>query len=150
MCGQYRSSARQVRRRLSISEGSFLQRIYQETKTDVSCIRGDSHDSETKAELESVLNGQDISVLYIDGDHTYQGVKQDFMDYVPLVKSGGIVVLNDLCTHQRDNPSIDTNAHGVGDFWEAVVEDDRYATEEIMSQDNETRPKGLGIAKVPR
>lgn len=36
-----------------------------------------------------------IDFLWIDGDHTYQGVKRDIEDWVPLVKENGIVCFHD-------------------------------------------------------
>ncbi len=36
-----------------------------------------------------------IDVLWIDGDHSYEGAKTDFEDWAPLVKPGGIVAGHD-------------------------------------------------------
>jgi len=36
-----------------------------------------------------------IDVLYIDGDHTYEGVKADFENLVPHVKEGGLIFMHD-------------------------------------------------------
>lgn len=36
-----------------------------------------------------------ISILFIDGDHSYQGVKADCTNYLPLLKSGGYVGFHD-------------------------------------------------------
>ena len=37
-----------------------------------------------------------LDVLFIDGDHTYEGVKADLNNYAPLVKSGGRIILHDV------------------------------------------------------
>lgn len=37
----------------------------------------------------------EISLLFIDGDHSYEGCKRDVDLYLPLVKSGGIVIFHD-------------------------------------------------------
>lgn len=34
-------------------------------------------------------------LLFIDGDHSYEGAKQDFDLYFPIVKEGGLVVFHD-------------------------------------------------------
>lgn len=36
-----------------------------------------------------------IDYLFIDGDHSYDAVKQDFNDWFPFVKQGGIISLHD-------------------------------------------------------
>lgn len=38
----------------------------------------------------------EIDVLFIDGDHTYAGVKHDLETYGPLVKDGGKIVMHDV------------------------------------------------------
>jgi predicted O-methyltransferase YrrM len=38
---------------------------------------------------------QPISLLWIDGDHRYEGVRQDILDFAPHVTPGGMVVLDD-------------------------------------------------------
>jgi predicted O-methyltransferase YrrM len=62
-------------------------------------FRGDSHKPEMLEALERVLDGRKIDLLMIDGDHTYEGVKQDWDTYSPLVKSGGIVIFHDIVEH---------------------------------------------------
>jgi predicted O-methyltransferase YrrM len=39
---------------------------------------------------------QPIDMLFIDGDHTYEGVKRDFELYRPLLKPGGIIAFHDV------------------------------------------------------
>jgi hypothetical protein len=34
--------------------------------------------------------------LFIDGDHTYEGVRRDFEMYSPLVRKGGIIAFHDI------------------------------------------------------
>lgn len=38
----------------------------------------------------------DIHLLFIDGDHAYQAVRQDFLDWTPFLVPGGYVVLDDV------------------------------------------------------
>jgi hypothetical protein len=37
-----------------------------------------------------------IDFLFIDGDHTYEGVRQDFLIYGPMVKARGIIAFHDI------------------------------------------------------
>ena len=59
-------------------------------------IKGDSHRELTIATLEVLLNGREIDVLFIDGDHSKEGMLQDFADYSPLVRVGGIIAVHDI------------------------------------------------------
>lgn len=52
-------------------------------------IRADSHKQETFEKVEKILNGRKIGFLFIDGDHTYEGVKKDFEMYNKLAVEGG-------------------------------------------------------------
>jgi len=36
-----------------------------------------------------------VDLLFIDGDHSYEGVKKDFENYSPLVESGGYIIFDD-------------------------------------------------------
>ena len=38
---------------------------------------------------------QPIKLLFIDGNHSYQHVKQDFLDWSPKLKAGGIIAFHD-------------------------------------------------------
>jgi len=59
-------------------------------------IAADSHDAATLVGLREALAGALIDVLWIDGDHTYEGVRQDVQMYGELVRPGGIVALHDI------------------------------------------------------
>ena len=60
-------------------------------------IEGDSHADEivntTREKIEESEGSLDI--LFIDGDHLYDGVMQDFLNYSTLIKSGGYVIFDD-------------------------------------------------------
>lgn len=42
-----------------------------------------------------------IDYLFIDGDHQYDAVKQDFEDWYPLVKKGGIISIHDSACNRQ-------------------------------------------------
>ena len=56
-------------------------------------IIGDSHSPETLNILKSKIS--QIDILYIDGEHSYPSVIQDFNDYKDLVCEGGYIVFDD-------------------------------------------------------
>lgn len=62
-------------------------------------LLGDSHDPAMVAELEDMLAGEPVDLLFIDGDHTFEGVKADYEMYSPLVRPGGLIAFHDVCGH---------------------------------------------------
>lgn len=89
-------------------------------------LEGNSHNIEIKEQVESVLDGDKIDFLLIDGDHSYEGVKEDFHMYGPLVRDGGIIAFHDI-TERPDGAWFD---NGVNDFWDEIKT--TYNYEEIM------------------
>lgn len=68
-------------------------------------VFGDSHDPATLETLKGVLAGRPVDAMFIDGDHTYQGVKQDYEMYAPLVRAGGLIGFHDIIDHP-EHPDI--------------------------------------------
>lgn len=66
-------------------------------------LRADSHRKETLSTVSKLLNGRRLDVLFIDGDHTYAGVRADFEMYSPLVRPGGIVAFHDIAVQPLPN-----------------------------------------------
>lgn len=105
---------------------------------DAEIVFGDSHDPATRVALEALLEGAPIDVLFIDGDHSYEGVKQDYEMYAPLVRPGGVVAFHDICDHPY---------HAwcqVRRFWLQVEGD----TEEIITEPFHWG--GIGVIRVPQ
>jgi predicted O-methyltransferase YrrM len=55
---------------------------------------GDSHDQTFKQEVYDKVGKVDM--LFIDGDHSYEGVKDDFNSFSHLVRDNGFIVLHDI------------------------------------------------------
>ena len=51
-------------------------------------IHGDS-------QMVAKLWDKPISLLFIDGDHSYEGVKKDTLSWEPFVKKGGTILFHD-------------------------------------------------------
>lgn len=62
-------------------------------------LRGDSHEEFTLSVVKDALGGRQLDFLFIDGDHTYEGVKLDFEMYGPLVRPGGMIAFHDVLAH---------------------------------------------------
>jgi predicted O-methyltransferase YrrM len=101
-------------------------------------VSGDSHSELILAEVTEVLAGREVDLLFIDGDHSYHGVKQDFEMYFPLVKRGGVIVLHDIADHSSTCPGCTVDR-----FWSELKASERYTCTEIICE-----PKtwaGLGV-----
>src|SRR5262245_26642074 len=76
-------------------------RSYAHEEQTLHFLRRDSHHQATKEAVTQQLNGRAVDLLFIDGDHRYRGVKQDFVLYAPLVRTGGMVLLHDILPHPQ-------------------------------------------------
>jgi predicted O-methyltransferase YrrM len=102
----------------------------------IKLIRADSHVHETLKDLKTKLKTQEVDVLLIDGDHTYQGVSKDFQMYSPLVKKGGIVVFHDIVIHDE------SSGCEVNKFWNEIKNSYKY--KEIVENPNQ-KWAGIGV-----
>jgi cephalosporin hydroxylase len=59
-------------------------------------LRKNSHKASTLSEVKNILGNKKIDFLFIDGDHSYEGVKKDFEMYSKLVRRGGIIAFHDI------------------------------------------------------
>jgi len=107
-------------------------------------IRGDSRTPETLGRVGSLLRGHLLDLLFIDGDHSYEGVKADFVSYSPLVRPGGLIVLHDIVPDfaTRYGKSTGTYTGGVPVFWDEIKT--KHNTSELV-EDPEQDGYGIGI-----
>ena len=101
-------------------------------------LRANSHLPETFEEVKKLLGGKPIDLLFIDGDHTYAGVKQDFELYTPLVAESGLIALHDIAP-RPDLPRIE-----VWKFWEELKQR-RSGAQEWFDETPTGRRIGIGI-----
>lgn len=105
----------------------------------VHTFRGDSHSDGIFSRARGALQKQPLDYLFIDGDHTYEGVKRDFELYAPLVRDGGVVALHDIVQGPPENVG------GVPTLWNEVKSRSRHI--EIV-QDREQKGYGIGVLFV--
>lgn len=58
------------------------------------------------------FNEESVDLLHIDGYHTYKAVSEDFTNWFPKVKPGGIILFHDTAARIED--------FGVWKFWEEI------------------------------
>jgi cephalosporin hydroxylase len=66
-------------------------------------LQKNSHEQTSVDEITTLLSGKKIDFLFIDGDHTYEGVKKDFEMYSPLVRPGGVIAFHDVVVHPPES-----------------------------------------------
>ena len=59
-------------------------------------VKGNSHDETTKQQVKEIIGEKKFDLLFIDGDHSYEGVKQDYEMYRDLVRPGGFIAFHDI------------------------------------------------------
>lgn len=58
-------------------------------------VYGNSQDAECMQCVAHVLNGKLVDHLFIDGEHAYEGILSDFLNYSKFVRPGGIIAFHD-------------------------------------------------------
>jgi predicted O-methyltransferase YrrM len=113
-----------------------LYESFAEQGQKIYLVRGDSHDPRSLHEVMSLLNGEAVDLLFIDGDHAYEGVKKDFEMYKGLLRDGGIVAFHDICRHPPETLC------EVSRFWNEIKSSHRYM--EIVKDWNQGN-SGIGV-----
>ena len=114
----------------------FLYSFFARTQK-VSFLRENSHSLECLLKVQKTLGDKKIDFLFIDGDHSYEGVKQDFLLYAKYVRKGGIIAFHDIM--KDDLPG---NVCGVDRFWARMKT--VYQHREIVA-DRKQIGSGIGI-----
>jgi hypothetical protein len=59
-------------------------------------VLANSQNLSTVDVVRNLLDGEKLDLLFIDGDHKYDGVKSDFELYRDFVKPGGVILFHDI------------------------------------------------------
>lgn len=121
-----------------------LYKSFARKKQEMHLIRANSHSNATLEKVKTLLNDKYVDFLYIDGDHSYYGVKKDFEVYSSLVKKGGIIVFHDIAVHPAKT-DFEVSKFGMSKFWREIR--DNYESEEIVKDKGQNRV-GIGIIYV--
>ena len=98
-------------------------------------LRENSHSASALKHVKEIIGTAPIDFLFIDGDHTYEGVKKDFEMYSLLVKEGGIIAFHDIAEHPPEKNC------DVRRFWEEIKKED---SEEFIENPNQ-KWAGIGV-----
>lgn len=111
-------------------------RSFAQKKQKIIILKADSHKLSTFQNIKKILKNKKVELLFIDGDHTYEGVKKDFEMYKTLIKPGGLICFHDIVPGSSDRVG------GVPSFWKEIR--DKYNTSEIVEDWNQGG-YGIGI-----
>lgn len=101
-------------------------------------VMGDSHTQSSYHKVLEILDGEELGLLFIDGDHTYEGVKKDYDMYGPLVKPGGFIVFHDI-TDSDHHRQLNVN---VAKLWNEIEGD------KTTFETNSVWGYGIGVLRV--
>lgn len=104
----------------------------------IELIQGDSHKENTKSRLMNLLEGKKIDFLFIDGDHSQEGVRNDFEMYSPFVRAGGIIAFHDI------KPTTENSWSGVIPFWNSIKS--KHKSEEYLGEEDSWG--GIGVIEM--
>jgi predicted O-methyltransferase YrrM len=115
----------------------------------LTCVQGDSRSAQTRERFRSWIGETGLDFLFIDGDHSYEGVKHDYRTYGAHVRPGGIVAFHDIVPDFKSRYGVDTGTHagGVPEFW-AQLKRERLRLDEFVDhrlQDG----LGIGVLELP-
>lgn len=107
-------------------------------------LRTDSHAAATAELLDTLLDGRRFDYMFIDGDHTYDGVRQDYELCLRFASPDAMIAFHDIAAQPNpewsssaDLPPADDAVHG---FWNEVKR--THAHEEII---HDAKQAGYGI-----
>lgn len=122
------------------SSRTEFYRGFARERQEIHLLRADSHSASSVERVQQATGRRPVDFLFIDGDHTYAGVKADFELYSPLVREGGLIALHDI--HQRpEEPRIE-----VWQFWKELRAQ-TASTTEWVDHSPEGRAIGIGLIR---
>ena len=98
-------------------------------------IGGDSHDPK----IISNITKFDWDFVFIDGDHSYEGVKADFYNVIPHLKKGTPVAFHDIAMSEYHH----THGCYVGEFWRDLKNE--YNATKFEEYQTDKNWAGIGI-----
>jgi len=120
----------------------FMLSRYNRNERELHYIDGSSYDSTSINKVKRILKDRYIDILFIDGDHSYEGAMKDYLNYSPLVKEGGLIVFHDIIPdyHTRFGKQTGKYAGDVPILWNELKE--KHKHHEFV---DDKQQDGLGI-----
>jgi cephalosporin hydroxylase len=78
-------------------------------------VVGDTFSDTTLTEVKDLLDNEEVDFLFIDANHSYESVKNDYEKFSPLVRKGGIIAFHDI-----DSKFSKDITEGTTKFWKEI------------------------------
>ena len=95
---------------------------FKKTNQVLWALNSNSKSLKTIEMVKDCLNGNEVDFVFIDGDHSYEGVKKDYELYSPLVSSTGIIAFHDINPDYltKFNKKTSSYTGGVPKYWREI------------------------------
>jgi predicted O-methyltransferase YrrM len=121
----------------------YLYEGFARANQKLTVIHGDSQGPGTIAALASALDGNRLDYLMIDADHSFEGVRADFLNYSSFVKPGGLIAFHDIMGDELRTEESFRYRFGVARFWNSIR--DHYEHREFIDPECYEHRLGAGI-----
>jgi cephalosporin hydroxylase len=119
-------------------------RYFRRPDLRLSLIDGSSLSPRTRRRVKRILGNQRLDILFIDGDHSYEGALQDFLTYRPFVRDGGVIAFHDIVPDSQTRHGIKTEAY-VGDVPRLWADLSRHYGSREFIDDPGQDGRGIGM-----
>ena len=104
--------------------------VLQQLGTEINHLKMFSHPAAQQLSQLFASDRQLADFILVDGDHTLAGVRQDVVDYYPLLAPGGLMIFHDYLPAINDSNRAAIHFHHAG--WEPGI---RQACQELVEQE---------------
>lgn len=108
-------------------------------------INGSSYAPRTMKKLKTLTAEQKFDMIFIDGDHRYEGVQKDYTNALQLIRPGGIIGFHDIVPVKGTNPQSGAYAGGVPHLWQEIK--GKHESREFV-EDWEQEGFGIGMIRI--
>lgn len=122
-------------------------RHYRRSSQTIHTLEGNSQLLAVVNKAKRILNGRKFDFLFIDGDHEYNGVLEDLIQWYPLVRPGGLIAIHDIVPDEEAKTGVRPKnsliwGGGVYRFWARVK--DQFEHKEFV-KDWDQGGFGIGV-----
>lgn len=124
----------------------YRLQFFRPSHQEIYLLNGSSYVPTTIRLVRSKLKERKLDVLFIDGDHRYEGVSKDFLMYRHLVRENGLIMFHDIVPDHgtRFGKKTPTFSGGVPLLWQQLKR--LYPSREFI-RNLEQDGFGIGILK---
>lgn len=96
-------------------------------------VLGDSRLKSTVDQVKDILCNDKLDLIFIDSDHKFEQVSQEYANFTPFLRDGGLVIFHDIAIP------------GIKQFFYSLPEPKMCFIEQVTSDIPEIQGCGLGV-----